>query len=296
VLPAHAAFPGRNGRIAFVESNGSLVSVRPSGVGRHRLRREGAAPAYSPRGDRIVFTRFFRLEIDHPFISRFDLSRLELIGANGRGHSVLTGGDDYSPAWAPDGKRIVFARDNPCNRYYGAEAECPPRVQQDRKYGILVRRRDGSTRVVTHDGWSPSWSPNGKLISYVHTHASGGSDLYAIRPDGSGIRRLARITDLGSHDWSPDGRRIVFSSVTGSYIGVVRRDGTGLRELAGNGVAPAYSPDGRWIVFTRPDERHCGFAQSALLVMRASGGHPRVLRNRFGQRICGYGPDWQPLP
>jgi sugar lactone lactonase YvrE len=41
VTPAQAAFPGRNGRIAFLDSDGGLSSVWPNGVGRQRLVRHG---------------------------------------------------------------------------------------------------------------------------------------------------------------------------------------------------------------------------------------------------------------
>jgi hypothetical protein len=111
VTPAMAAFPGRNGRIAYADPDHGMFSVWPNGAGRHRLVRHGVGPAYSPRGDRIVFWRFF--EFRFPGGGFTELGRLELIAANGRRHRVLTGGDDYHPAWAPDGKRIVFARDNP---------------------------------------------------------------------------------------------------------------------------------------------------------------------------------------
>jgi Tol biopolymer transport system component len=305
VTPAMAAFPGRNGRIAYADPDHGMFSVWPNGAGRHRLVRHGVGPAYSPRGDRIVFWRFF--EFRFPGGGFTELGRLELIAANGRRHRVLTGGDDYHPAWAPDGKRIVFARDNPCNRYYNAEGDCPPSVQRDKKYGVLIRGPRGRTRVVTHAfARQPVWSANGRSITYLGSAVSGQLALYAIRPDGSSVREIARGNDdLGfqDQDRSPDGSRIVLGYSTvrgGSGILDIRPDGTGLRRLVRNGWAPAYSPDGRWIVFSRPDERHCGFARHALWVMRANGDHPRVLRyrsgQRSGQRICGYGPDWQPLP
>jgi Tol biopolymer transport system component len=302
-VPAEGAFPGRNGRIAYLDSYGGISSVWASGVGRQRVvRRHGGAPEYSPRGDRLAFSRFYVLSAEpNPIVSRFELSRLELVRKDGRERTVLTtGADDYSPAWAPNGRRIAFARSNPCDKYYNAEADCPPKVQQDKKYGILIRRRDGRTRVVTRMGWDPVWSPDGKLILY--TDLRDGS-LDAIKPDGGNARPVVRRSAFGGHDWSPDGRRIVFSSGSGedSYIGVVRRDGTGFRRVVGNGEAPAYSPDGRWIVFVRPDhrnfdQRRCNDTSGqSLWAVAAGGGQARMLRYRSGDPICGAGPDWQPL-
>jgi Tol biopolymer transport system component len=299
-IPAYGAFPGRNGRIAYVDPGLGISSVWPNGMGRQRLVREGRDPAYSPRGDRIAFTRFFEIRVDDPGVTRFELSRIELIGAAGRGRSVLTGGDDYSPAWAPGGKRISFSRTNPCDKYYDVEANCPPRVQMDREYGALIHRLGGHTRVWRRDGAVPVWSPDGKLISYVRTA------LYASRPDGSNPRQLVRRRSVsGGYDWSPDGSRVVFSyeSRNGFRLGLVRRDGTGQRRLVRNGEEPSYSPDGRWIVFVRTSElrgrsyRHCDDHFGEMLwIMPASGGRGRPLRSRSGHRICGSEPDWQPLP
>jgi hypothetical protein len=86
VTPAQAAFPGRNGRIAYLDSDRGISSVWPNGVGRQRLvGRYGGAPAYSPRGDRLAFARFYVLRPEpNPIVTRFDLSRLELVGTDGR--------------------------------------------------------------------------------------------------------------------------------------------------------------------------------------------------------------------
>jgi Tol biopolymer transport system component len=306
VTPAHAAFPGQNGRIAYVDPGGGISSVRPNGMGRQRLvRQHSGAPAYSPDGDRLVFSSSYVLRTEpNPFVSRFELSRLELVRADGRGHAVLTtGADDFAPAWAPDGRRIVFARAAPCDKYYTVEADCPRRVERDARYGILIRRRHGGTRVVDNTvSGGPVWSPDGKLISYPGLDYD---SLDAIRPDTSGFRTIADGVGPGGHDWSPDGARIVFASQTGvdSYIAVMRRNGTGRRRLVRNGRDPAYSPDGRRIVFVRNSPlrgrfyRHCDdtFGQS-LWLMRASGGPPQPLRYASGRRICGSAPDWQPLP
>ena len=137
--------------------------------------RHGGVPEYSPRGDRIVFSRFFRIEpTDTPFITYFDVGRLELVGADGRGRTVLTGGDDYSPAWAPDGKLIVFARNRPCDRYYNAEGDCPPRVQRDKKYGS--------------PGPQPRWA-----------HAGG--DPRGPEPEVVAGRQLDQLSERGQRGW-----------------------------------------------------------------------------------------------
>jgi TolB protein len=85
------------------------------------------------------------------------------------------------------------------------------------------------------------------------------SDLYVIRPDGTGLRRLTKTGDSTeeSPTWSPDGRSIAFShrgfvGVPAS-VDVIGVDGAGAHQLFAvpEGWAfPSWSPDGHWIAFT----------------------------------------------
>ena len=67
--------------------------------------------------------------------------------------------------------------------------------------------------------------------------------------DGGGKRRLASTKRTpyswaGDVSWSPDGRKIAYTSDGG--IRVVTADGTGNHRLRGaGGDCPAWSPDGR---------------------------------------------------
>jgi serine/threonine-protein kinase len=86
-------------------------------------------------------------------------------------------------------------------------------------------------------------------------------DVYVIRVDGSGLRRL---TDDAAKDrnpvWSPDGQRVAFYSNRGGHYEAwsVARDGGDLRPLtrfAGKGLEgqvlyPLWAPDGRSLVAT----------------------------------------------
>src|SRR6185503_17896023 len=58
---AHAAFPGQNGKIAFVSSN-QIWTMQPDGSGRTQLTNPPAgfrdgAPTWSPDGSRVLFHR-----------------------------------------------------------------------------------------------------------------------------------------------------------------------------------------------------------------------------------------------
>jgi TolB protein len=85
---------------------------------------------------------------------------------------------------------------------------------------------------------------------------AGPSSLYTIQPDGTG---LTRLTNHPSGDlwpaWSPDGARNAFASFRDEYseIYVMNADGSNLTQLTCHleqyAFAPAWSPDGKWIVF-----------------------------------------------
>jgi Tol biopolymer transport system component len=66
----------------------------------------------------------------------------------------------------------------------------------------------------------------------------------------------------------------------------MRADGRGVVRLAGRGMEPAWSPDGRRIVFSRGD---------ALCAIRAARGAARRITEP-GTNGELYAPDWQPRP
>lgn len=137
---------------------------------------------------------------------------------------------------------------------------------------------------------------------------SGFGHVHVMRADGSERKRITpsapRGTDAfgnSSPDWSPNGRRIAFSS-TGPATRETNRDaeiytsgpaGEQRRRLTRNSVAdgdPAFSPDGRLIAFARsrgegPD------AQSRIYVMRSDGTGVRKLT-----KVRGFDaqPVWSP--
>jgi len=118
-----------------------------------------------------------------------------------------------------------------------------------------------------------SWSPDGRWLAFTGVvsrrakRAEPLTDLFIVRADGSGLRRLTRTGSAGEPVWSPDGRTIVFAELT--HVGNpnvitssaaplmrVNRDGTDLRKLTplvrGQVDIPgSFSPDGTQLLFTR---------------------------------------------
>jgi hypothetical protein len=116
--PAYAAFPGKNGRIAFTvqpRERGEAISARietvlPSGRGRRVLGTCPAggcfhlSPAWSPSGRRLAFG----VRDTGP------TERFAIVRANGTGLHPLPQltGTYAAPAWAPSGRRLLFPRED----------------------------------------------------------------------------------------------------------------------------------------------------------------------------------------
>lgn len=132
-------------------------------------------------------------------------------------------GDDFDPAWSPDGSQVAFVS----NRENGQEGG----------QFIYVMNADGSgVRQLTleNESISPDWSQDGSQITY-----SDKGDIYTIKVDGS--EQSVNLTNSPSQDeqpvWSPDGSQIAWlSGNDGQWnIFVMNADGSHVLQLTDNG-------------------------------------------------------------
>ncbi|HWM63873.1 MAG TPA: hypothetical protein VNP96_07790 [Solirubrobacterales bacterium] len=143
--------------------------------------------------------------------------------------------------------------------------------------GGLFAVRDGRLNQLTEDpsDTEPAFSADGRTIAYARS-----GDLYSVRPDGSGQRRLTSGAELDSAPLvSPDGRRVVFerraTAAGPADLYTVRALGGGVRALttgAEDDHQADFSPDGRAIVF-----------------VRGSGGPPNSKEDLYSVRPSGAG-------
>jgi len=95
VRPSQAAYPGTNGKIAFVEGSGDSGSVRavnPDGK-EERALVSGSQPSWSPDGKRIAYV--------------VPGSGVYIANADGTDPQYVTD-HAITPDWSPDGKKLVF--------------------------------------------------------------------------------------------------------------------------------------------------------------------------------------------
>jgi TolB protein len=284
LTPKHGLPP--HGRIAFSLQFGlgdpcNIMTIEPDGTHLRMLTNFAAGsgcygnPTWTPTGDRILFDGGTNTS-DHLF---------SISAAGGSMRQLLFGSAfDSDPAISPDGTRIAFDRGGGPNTHAS---------------GIFLMNVDGShvTRITTPPAAAaggdafPSFSPDGTRLAFVRYGLSDGTEgaIYIVGVDGKGLRQVTPTTflDAARPHWSPDGSKLLFgtpgafvvSTLAGSNVYVVNVDGSGLTELThfvGNDFAnnPAWSPDGRMIVF---DQFVDGTHFVALVVMRADGSLPAVI-------------------
>lgn len=112
------------------------------------------------------------------------------------------------------------------------------------------------------------------IVFSAHQNGAGPAQLFRVQTTGAGLEQITTGSKAATEPaFSPDGRRIVFARL-GSGIFRMNVDGTGLRRLTSGArdIYPVWSPDGKRIAFLRPYR-----AQWRVSVMSASGGGQRRL-------------------
>ena len=289
---SHATTPGTNGLIVYweqVRGHSQLFTIRPDGTGERQIthaKADAGAPDWSPDGKLIAFTH------ETPPTN----GSVALISTRGTGFRALTptGPEPQpkghvwngNPAFTPDGKRIVFVRN-----------------QGPADSGVWIMRIDGSgLRRLTRNPYVRNWdggdvapavSPDGKRISFVRIKRTEKLQaLFVVRLDGTHLKQLTpyALEVAIKQDWSPDGKLIVLTTNAdwarpheSANLVTIHPDGSGTAQLTHftgrkeNAFAGSFSPDGKQIVFRLEQG-----SRYALAVVDRNGQNLRLL-TRLGK-------------
>jgi Tol biopolymer transport system component len=271
--------------------------VKPDGTSRKRVTPVDAPgggcdsePSFAPSGLELAF------QTCDPARHATAVGVMSLKGS-GRRLLVTDGAklaSPQTPAFSPGGSRIAFAAG----------------LSTTRLHSIAL---DGTRRRGLREiGYSPAWSRAGLAYTVpMNPHrwctSTQLDDVYAFNPGLTETRRLTRNNGSYSPDWSPDGRRVVYTrdysvrsgdrkrpqgtrdckvvvrkaQTYGPEIVVAKASGKSGRRLTGKGGSePSWSPDGTLIAFER-----AGY----IWTMTADG-------HRATRVTKGTQPAWQPLP
>jgi TolB protein len=178
---------------------------------------DDTCPSFAPDGRHFVFARVSG-RIEHQSTDdwawRSEIVWRDLRGGRSTVLRRLTGfrGDYEQPQVSPDGTRLLFRIEN------------SDRARPKNGKALFVANLDGSgqQRITP---WSlratstAAWAPDGSRILFASDlpagHLAPGTNLYTVRPDGTGLRRL---TNVGANhyvlagSYSPDGKEVVYAT------------------------------------------------------------------------------------
>lgn len=289
------ATPAPGGTIVFKryldpeQQRGVIVTINPDGSGEKQITNPGTAsddePGVSPDGRTIALTRLgttgaqvWTAGVDGSRQRRLDPKDID-------GKQVVDERND--PAFSPDGSLVAF------NRGWGEVDEAKDQIEFSEVYLMDADGRHPRPLTTITNGkpysgdvGRASWSPDGRQVVVAHLTPVSESDihdLYIVSVPGGRARRLTpKSVRAEDPDWSPDGKTILFRTVPpgedapGGELYTIRPDGSGMKQLTRSAdgtlmLSAAYSPDGKWIVFSKS----VGGNEPDLHVMKADGSAER---------------------
>ena len=187
-------------------------------------------------------------------------------------------GQNFQPAWSPDGKLIA---------YYS-----------QKRGGIwLIPALGGSARLLVDFGSSPAWSPDGTKIAFqsvesgdlgqtLYPNIPQSATLWIVASQGGAPVQLTRpghpASGHGDPVWSPDGKRIVFSTMTTIFqeiYSVSANGGEPRRLLPLTGFDLVYAPNGRALYFLNSREESWHLMRVPLSPAGDAAGAPEAIAN-----------------
>jgi TolB protein len=241
---ANAAFPDKNGRIAY-NSGGVIYTTNPDGSAKTKVTNthvSGYPIDYSPSGKMITYTSYEGFNDGNDTGPQKDAEIYTVnVGEGGRANVSNNNRGDEASSYSPDGKRIAYTH------WDGHDLE------------IYTINTDGTGEFRVTDNrtneFTPSYSPDGKKILFSGEESkflrNDAVEIYTIGIHGKNrVQLTENATNDYFPDYAPDGRRIAYSGSgeKGTNIYTISARGGDKTKLT-EGNDPDYSPDGKKIVY-----------------------------------------------
>jgi TolB protein len=226
-------------RVLF-SRDGQVWVVDGDGFGAHPLTSKVGAlsPCWSPDGRYIAYSAF---------TAKGTVIDVQDLQTNTVHALVATpGGLNSAPVFSPDGSSLVYAHGDEI----GTDLFAANPFTNDPARRITVGRGTDNTQ--------PTFSPDGRQIAFT-SGRSGHPEIYITDVDGTNVELLTPYAFGDENyrsgaDWSPDGRVVALSVITGGVFQVMTlnmRDRS-MKQLTSDGrnEDPSWAPDSRHVVFT----------------------------------------------
>lgn len=223
-----------------------------------RGEKSSGGPRWSPDGQWLAFTSDRVGDRNQIFVIRPDGGEAVQLTK----HETPVAGF----SWSEDGKQIGYLATEP-----------PPQAAKDRKEHL------GDFEVVRRE------------YNHLHLWTLAVADAMA-SPAVGRQRTKNKEFSVGSAAWSPDSTRVAFSATVNpdlvqgvtADIYVLNLANDSIKKIVsqpGPDNGPAWSPDGKWIVFSSAMGKTIFFhANNRLAVVPADGGSPRSLTDDFDEQ------------
>jgi TolB protein len=268
---AQAAFPGKNGLIAFYKSKHGRTDIWVTSARGGKQRNVTNtpstfefAPSFSPDGRRIAF-----YWLSSETTRAGQMNGIGVVNADGTHLRHLTSGSQQNdfygaPHWTADGKSVVYTRGL-------GDANGEPV-----NAGWSIPAAGGSQHQITADNTHDViTSPIGHQLAFMAFNPLGDDFLQVT--DANGANPVTVGGPPAPTDFSPDGKLLAYSLKSKIYVKPA--DGTGTPTLIGDGGAndlnPAFSPDGRFVIWSNEGTHD-------LWIASASGGGARDFTHQPG--------------
>ena len=253
-------------RLAIMDQDGENNRILSDG------RAMVLTPRFSPTMQQITYMAYYN---NRPRVYLFNIDT---------GAQTVLGDFDhmtFAPRFSPDGNHVVFSlSENGASNIYTMDLR-----------SHHIQQLTSGAAIST----GPCYSPDGQYITFESDRGSS-QQIYVMRANGSDVQRITfGQGSYGTPVWSPRGDYIAFTkpSTSGNfYIGVIKPDGSGERELIDGWhvEGPTWAPNGRVLMYFKSERSPTG-EQPHLYSVDLTGQNEREIPTPTDASD----PAWSPL-